>query len=182
MKILSTHGFIYDVYDLENGRVLKVEKPKLRQYWKHFFYAKHTPFHVERNNALARKLAKNISDPSLLANPHFESSRRYTQDKVLLLQDYFLHHSLEENQRAVDLLIECIFETWKNGFADTIYNFMDSYGFDAQGRVVLVDFNEVTISRAIVAEKIRIKRWTFSYSFTTQLYWNNNEKLLAKTQ
>ena len=206
MQLITRKGFVYDVYDLGDGRVLKREKPKLRQYATHLFLAGHVPWHVERNNALGRKLAASIVDSGLLGRPRFENDRSYTQDKVVLLQDYFPGHSLEENKRAVDGCIACIFACWSNGFSDMIFNFMDSNGFGSDGRVAIIDFNEIAVRKEMVAERIRSKRWLVSFSYTKKLHdgalkayyaeamaramtpenlekhWKDNEQLLAKTR
>ena len=206
LPCISKNGFVYDVYDLGDGRVLKKEKPKLKQWWQHAYMAGNLPTHVERNNALSRRLVGAIGDLSFLGNPCFESKRSYTQDKLAILEHYFSDHSLDESKRAIDSFIECIFESWRNGFSDVIFNFTHNNGAYPDGRVALIDFNEVVIHKNIVAEKIRIKRWLFSFSYNKKLqegplkayyaeamakaialenldkYWKDNEKLLGKTE
>jgi len=169
MQLLDSRGFIYDVYDLENGRVFKKQKPKFLQYFKHLYWAQHWPLHVERNQRRARKLADRLTDQELIGNPRFESKHSYTQDKVTLYENYIPEHSLEENKRAIDAYIASIYECWKHGFADTVFNFTHNNGFNSRGRSVLIDFNEITFDKAFVLEQIGMRRWLLSWSYRKKL-------------
>lgn len=205
LVLLDTKGFIYDVYDMGDGRVLKKEKPRLVQYWKHLWHH-HSPMHVERNNALSKKLTGALPDLSILGNPEWRSGYSYTQEKVTVLEDYFASHSVEESTRAIDAYIECVFETWRQGFSDVIFNFTHNNGIRDDGSVILLDFNEVTLDKKEVALRIDIKRWLRADSYKRKLhegpvkvyyaeamekamtkenldkYWKDNEQLLGKTK
>ena len=203
MKLLDTRGYVYDVYDMGDGRVLKKEKPMRLQYAQHAVHG-NTPGYVRTHKRRGRKLADGIADPDLIGNPIFPDSKSYTQDKVTILEHYIESHALEENKKIIDAYIESIFDTWKNGFSDIIFNFSHNNGVAPSGRVILIDFNEVTFDKNVVLERFAIKRWLKAASYTKWLqegdlkryyaeamenamtpanldrYWHDNAKLLAK--
>ncbi len=205
MKCIDRRGFTYTVYDLGNGRVLKKEKPFLLQYLLHRSHG-HTKEYVLRHFAQARLLASVCSDKELLGNPEFTGKRSYTQDVVTVIDSYFSSHTLEENKAIVDGFIQCVFDTWKSGFSDIIFNFTRNNGVTSGGRVILIDFNEVTFRKGDVRALMESERWLHCYSYTRDLpdgalkayyaeamakamtlenldrYWKDNEQLLGKTQ
>lgn len=204
MRLLDIRGYIYTVYDLGNGRVLKKEKPKLLQYCLHLMHW-HMPWHVEQNNALSRRLTGSLADLAVLGNPKWLSKHAYTQDKVTILEHYFTQRSFSESTRAIDAYIQCVFDTWKNGFSDVIFNFSHNNGIQPDGTVILLDFNEIVVEKEAVAERIRSKRWLRTDSLNKHVkdeaikayfreamekamtlenldkYWKDNEKLLERS-
>lgn len=206
MKCIERRGFTYNVYDMGNGKVLKKEKPKFLQYFRHRTY-KHSMEYVRRHKAQALLLAALCEDRELIGNPEFlPDGSSYIQDRAEILDAYIASHTFEENKKILDKYIQSIFDTWQNGFCDIVFNFTRNAGVLPGGRVALVDFNEVTFSKADVAELIRIKRWSRALSYKEGLresklkeyylsamertmtlenldrYWRDNDQLLAKTQ
>lgn len=204
LPLVDGRGYIYDVFDMGDGRVLKKEKPKWKQYWLHLQH-NHSPAHVEKNNALSRHLTSVLPNLAVLGHPTWLSKRSYTQDKVVILEDYFKSHSFEENKRVIDALIQSIFETWSLGFGDLIFNVTHNNGLRADGSVILLDFNEVSVHKEDILARIAMRRWVKAHSYTRVLpdgelkvyyaaamdaamteenlnrYWKDNEQLLAKT-
>ena len=164
MQLLAKSGFTYNVYDLGNGRVLKKEKPLLWRacMWLRFGYAPR-PIGPLRQNVL--RVMDSRIDKQLLGNPLLVHRADYTQDKLQIMSEYLSTHSFVENTKSVDAYVELIFATWRAGFSDIIFNFSHNCGITSSGTVVLVDFNEVTFAKEVVAERIRIVRWEKSYSF-----------------
>jgi len=173
MKLLDKRGFFYTVYDMGNGRVQKIEKPRIVQYLKHFFFAGRLPKEVRKSADISYKVIGSSIDPALLAHPKIESDRSYSQDKVLILEQYIPSHTLEENKKIIDLYANHILETWKNGFSDKIFNFTHNCGIDARGKIVLVDFNEITFNKEEVRSLINKQRWLHAFSSTYHLSFNN---------
>lgn len=204
MKRLSNRGYVYVVYDMGDGRVLKKERPLLIQYALHFEHGRIKDY-VETHKERARVLAMNLSDMSSIGNPIYLSKTSYTQDKVVVFDEYIESHSLEENKKLIDAYIESIFETWRNGYSDIIMNFDRNCGVNKEGKVVLIDFNEVTFDKSEMAERILGKRWINCHSYKRYLpegplkeyyasameramtienldrFWKNNEKFLGTT-
>lgn len=205
MKCIDRRGFTYNVYDIGDGRVLKKEKPLVQQYFLHLPF-NHSPRYVHMHKAQAARLMRVCEHADFLGRPKYLSARSYSQDKVTVLDAYSKTHSFEENKRAIDAYVALVFTTWQNGFADLIFNFTRNCGVLPDGKVALIDFNEVTFSKEMMAEKIREERWLKAYSYLKDLhdealkayyaevmaqamtlenldrYWKDNEQLLAKTQ
>lgn len=173
MNLIDKKGFYYNVYDVGNGRVLKVEKPRIIQYLKHFFLAGRLPSKVKNSAEISYRIIESSIDQKLIANPKKETSNSYSQDKVETLGVYISTHSFEENKEIIDLYIEHILETWQNGFSDKIFNFTRNCGIDKNGRIVLLDFNEVVFNKESVIKLINKKRWLHSWSYTYWLYFTN---------
>lgn len=203
-KLIERRGFTYNVYDIGNGRVLKKEKPRIQQYLLHLPF-RHSPKYVRTHRLRARKLMKALSGAELVGNPMRVNNRSYAQDKAIILDAYFATHALEENKKILDGYIQSIFDTWQHGFSDIIFNFTRNCGVVPNGRVILVDFNEVTFDKEEVRRLIESKRFFRALSYTHGLpgrelkeyyrnameeqmtvanldrYWKDNEQLLAKT-
>ena len=205
MKCISRRGLTYNVYDMGDGRVLKKEKALFYQYFLHLPF-NHSPRYVHKHKRQAERLMSVLGEADFLGRPKFLSSRSYTQDMVSVFDSYIETHSLEDNKHAIDVYIQHIFTTWSYGFSDIIFNFTRNCGVLSDGKVALIDFNEITFQKEIVAEKILAKRWLKAYSYWKDLqdeplkayyaktmaeamtldnldrYWKDNAKLLDKTQ
>ncbi len=203
LACIETRGFTYNVYDLGDGRVLKKEKPRLQQYFLHLPF-KHSPRYVRTHRLRASRLMRSLADKSIIGNPEQVTRRSYSQDKAVILDAYMAEHTLEENMKVLDGYVQSIFEAWKNGFCDIIFNFTRNSGI-VRDRVVLVDFNEVTFDKEEIRKLILSKRWLRALSFKQGLredalkeyyrkamdehmtvanlehYWKDNAELLEKT-
>ncbi len=168
MHLLDERGFTYRVYDLGNGRVLKREKPIDEQ---HAAHAKHNndAEYVRTHHARAKLLASSCSDRELLGHPEFLDEHSYMQDKCTVLDAYFAAHDIEQNTKIIDGFIQCMFDMWANGFSDIIFNCTRNNGVLPNGRVILIDFNEVTFEKSDVLALIESKRWLRSYAYTLDL-------------
>ena len=192
MKKIAS-GLQYHVYDLGNGKVLKKETSKV---YKLFKLISWTPYLIFKPNQLVReinnstkstqkcfnKLKNSNVDFTILGNPKFEDKKYkyiYTQDKVKIL-------SSKVSCSEIDLYIESIFDNWKNGFCDEIFNFSKNSGIDKNGKVILIDLGELVFSKDEVLELIKIKRWLKSYSYfwisrdVKKYYVSHMEKNITK--
>ncbi len=164
------------VFRLNNRRVLKVplthkERLKVLKRW-------YPQMSRVRLNKMAkssdsemdyyqRNLVRHVvkKAPWLLGNPVFLRGHRYTQDKVTVLGEYLLDHSLAQNKRAVQAYVRCITQQWGYGFYQKVANFTINYGIEKSGRIILIDLGELTFSKEDVARIIREKRWLKSWSY-----------------
>lgn len=202
MKLLDTRGYIFDVYNLENGRVLKKEKSIVKQYALHLPHG-NSPAYVEEHKKRGMFLAKTLSHLEIIGNPEIVDDTSYTQDKAVPIKAYFKGHSFEENTKIIDGYSALMYECWRHGFSDIILNFDRNCGVMDDGRVILFDFNEITFDKAMVADRISIKRWLKAAAYkdlpegplkeyyadamekamtleNLDLYWKDNEQLLGK--
>ena len=169
MKIIG-RGYWYRVYDLGNGRVLKSEKNFLHKAYDTFNFEGIRPsvyFKLITKNwriALIYKRLKGQIDLTLIGAPIFLAGIDYEQDKVEILENILKRSSEAENQKIIDMYIENIMECWRNGFSDEVYNFTINSGLDTFGKMILIDFNEVTFSKEDVLRSINSKRWLKSWS------------------
>ena len=168
MRLLDERGFTFRVYDLGNGRVLKKEKPIEEQHAAHAEHDNDAEY-VKTHHARARQLAFVCADRELIGNPEFLDEHSYTQDKCIVLDAYFAAHDLEQNKRIIDGFIQCMFDMWANGFSDIIFNCTRNNGVLPNGRVILIDFNEVTFEKDEIRALLQNKRWLRSYAYTLDL-------------
>jgi len=176
MDIIA-RGAQYKVIDTHDGRVRKVlltpaESREVVAGW----YAE--------GEADAEELAVDYRQPALkavqvvadllrvhpklaasLGNPVFEAEGTYTQDKARVLRGVFAEMSEAESRRLIDDCIELILRHWQYGLGECVFNFSVNNGLDEQGRMVLLDFGEITTSRDDVKRRIQSERWLRSFSY-----------------
>lgn len=115
--------------------------------------------HRERS---VRELKRRPIDRSLFANLEFDGDRAY-QDRVTPMWQAIEGANRETVERIIDGCIDCIFESWRQGFVEESYNFTLNYGVD--DAVVIIDFGELRFSKSAVREHIDQQRWLDSYSY-----------------
>lgn len=168
-------GYYYNVYDLGNGRVLKKQKSNFRLFM-YILVSTNFNFRVisEYKNALINlpeikkiytKLQNIIPDMQLLGNPQFLNGINYKQDKVVVFKELLKSHSEQEIQKYLDQYIDRIKELWTYGVHEKVFNFTINTGIDDSGRLILIDFNEISFDINYVRQKIQEKRWLKSWSY-----------------
>ncbi len=103
----------------------------------------------------------------LLGNPVFINALEYKQDKCVILKNSISTMSESEFKRWIDEYLEVIRVTWSCGFSDLIFNFTVNTGRDKNGRLVQVDFNEISFDKKLVIQQIQKKYWIHNYSYTS---------------
>ncbi len=167
-------GYYYEVYDLNNGKVLKKKKAfseitkafegKNRLGYLEKIYK--TRKHIRYCERVTETIKKSLIPKELLANPLCLNKTDYEQDKVVLLMDYFDSHSLQENKLIVDSYIDLTREFLGHGIHDNVYKFKNGYGINASGKVVCIDFNEMIFSKEKVLELVSNEEWRKQAQFT----------------
>ncbi len=171
-------GLSYTVYELTNNRVLKKPTFNFYKFSKLLFWSIRFRFNLSLMKKLSpiiksgqesiNILRDNINsiDSKVIGNPEFCVGRlEYTQDKVIILRDYFNTHSLIENKKIIDNYIQNTFQTWKNGFSDIDFNFAMNSGVTSAGFVVLADINGLCFDKSVLAELIKKQVWLDKHSF-----------------
>lgn len=170
-------GLSYTVYEISNNRVMK--KPTFNFY--KFSKLLYWSVRHRINFSLVKKLRPIISsgkmsinilrdnieniDLDIIGNPIFCDSLEYSQDKVIILKDYFKLHTFEENKKIIDLYVENIFQTWTCGFSDVDFNFAMNSGVNDSNCVVLADINGLSFSKKEIFDIVVSRVWLKKHSY-----------------
>ena len=173
--IFLNKGYYYDVYDLGNIKVRKIEKGFLKKITDAFIFedrrilnwlgACYRIFTGKKHILEVYAYMRDNVRLDMLGNPVFLKGIDYEQDKIELLETYLNRIPDEEAKKVIDRYIENIFESWRQGFSDRVYNFTINNGIDKNGDVILLDFNEITLSKDEVLKRIESKRWLRASSY-----------------
>jgi len=104
-------------------------------------------------------------DLALLANPAFQNRLTYEQDNVTVLENLFTTVDSTMQKKIIDQYISHILLCAQYGFFETKFNFLENNGVDTAGKIVLHDFNEVTLDIEIAKALVDCERWQYAYSF-----------------
>lgn len=182
MKIAQ--GLQYQVYD-EGKRVRKIPNSHLQivkklvqmrpinilSFWKLNQKARAVVHERDSGNQFIQQ--KRGVD-ALLANPHF-NNEIITQDKVIPFG--IALNQCEAPKELIQGLVDCMYTCWSHGFSETTFNFTINYGVDANARVVLLDFGELTFDKKPVHKHILEKAWLQSWSFKKDMSADTQEAL-----
>lgn len=167
-------GYWYSVFDIGNDRVRKVEKSvyqKIRDSYKQegrdpFVWIQSLFKLLTKRQKISSqyKYIENNVDLSFLGSPKFLKGIDYEQDKTQTFGEMLNHANNVQAKELVDKYIESIRLSWEHGFADSVFNFTENSGVSKGGKVILLDFNEITLSKEDVLHSIKIKRWLKSWS------------------
>ncbi|MFW6027125.1 MAG: hypothetical protein ACOCRX_12390 [Candidatus Woesearchaeota archaeon] len=180
MKKIS-QGLQFNVYSKGN-KVIKIPTSKFQMVLK---LIKWTPTLILKPIKLNSEINKGISigktsieniqkyniNLELLGNPIFHKNK-IEQDKVEILGSY-LKKDLEEAKKWIDKFILLIFECWKEGFSERVFNLTINNGVDKNNNVILIDIGELTFEKKDVVRAIKIRRWEKSWSYN----WDLNKEI-----
>ncbi len=166
-------GLQFNVYSKEN-KVIKKPTSKFQIMFKLIKWSPillFKPFklrnEINKSILIRKKSITNIQklkiNLKLLGNPIFKKDR-IEQDKVEVLGSY-LKKDFIESKIWIDKFIKLIFECWKDGFSEKVFNLTINNGINKNGEVILIDFGELTFEKKDVEKAIKIKRWEKSWSF-----------------
>jgi len=169
-------GLQFNVYDLGNGKVLKVPRSEREMYLKYLSWCPYylfVPWKLTRLVKIAikdrrhsiNKLKKESYDKTLFGNLVFKDNR-IIQDKVKPLKYFLNNKSFKE---ILNKYFEFILECWKQGFSDKIYNLDTNNGIDKTGKIVLMDIGELNFDKEDVMKDIISKRWERSFFYKRRL-------------
>jgi hypothetical protein len=167
------------VYDLGNGRVLKV--PLSHEGRMQIAVATHrkdpayTPERaarwadgIEKGTLRSYRCLEAVLphlDGRLLGNPVLFGRGIYEQDKLLMIVDYLEQYSFEENATIIDRYIDTTLDLWKSGISDVVFNFAVNSGITGDGRVALCDLGELSVAQErvqrLVQERVWLRRWSY---------------------
>lgn len=117
-----------------------------------------------RRKQSVEKLKDHPVDYSLLANVQFDG-QRVIQDRVLPVWEVLEGASdAEERWATLDRCIDCLFECWRQGFAEDSYSFAENYGISGDEAVV-IDVGELCFSKERIEDHIAEEAWLDSYTY-----------------
>lgn len=172
-------GWQYNVYDLGNGRVRKVEKtffqklctePTLYGFFRYLWINAVSIRDLDRViKHSVENLRNNLAtvDPALIGNPLFIGDHTYEQDKVISFGDMIkMSHDKASQRKLVESYMRNIIFCWQYGFSDMTFNFLSNNGVNSKGEVILIDLGELEWDKENVREFIRNKKWEHQNSFS----------------
>lgn len=169
-------GYYYNVYKINDRRVVKVIKNKI-QIFLFIFFANKCNYKntiVEYKNVIKSiprlreeylKILALVEDREVIGNPEFLNEVEYWQDLVKGLRNI---NTLTEQDfvGVVNDYIHLLKKLWSVGLSDTVFNLSINCGYNEHKRLVLIDFNEMTLSRAEVEKQIHNQVWLKRASYT----------------
>jgi len=105
---------------------------------------------------------KKLKDTKILGNPIIKKES-IDQDLVIPLGKII--RKTKNPQEYIQKTIQLIFDCWKEGFSDLVYNFTINNGVTKNKEVILLDFGEVTFDKETVKKQIKSKRWLRAWSY-----------------
>lgn len=174
MRKIGT-GLQYDVYDLNNGRVLKVPKAKLQQVLTLLSWGYRDPVRIVRklvsmNRMMETSLTKvkdllRDSSVELAGSPRFVQGRAYEQDKAVPLKEFLVGGDVGTAKKIIDQYIQHIFNCWTLGFCEMTTNLTINHGLNGKGEVILLDLGELLVEKEEVAARLRNRLWRTSWAY-----------------
>lgn len=175
------------VYDMGNGRVYKELHPSLYSFREVYKFCRsrnkmsvlasiksgYRAVKKERKVLNTAKEMFKTVPKECFANPVFEDTNlNYSQDKVTILEDYFLNHTLEDNKKIIDGYCELQKVLWSYGVHDRVYKFQINYGVTGDNKVVFIDFGESFFTKEEAKVSITTKKWLSRESYKN---WGDKE-------
>lgn len=186
-------GYYYNVYEIDDNKVLKKLKNKVRIFLfifiSNLFNLKNTIKEYKNlsiNLTKLREEYKNIllkiKDKNLIANPEFINDLEYRQDKVNTLNKTIKNSSEKEFENITNDYVELLFKLWGFGVSDSIFNFSLNCGYDKFNNLTLFDFNELSFNKEEVVKHIETEIWLqrASYMFLTKKQKDIFKRIMRK--
>ncbi|HET7302753.1 MAG TPA: hypothetical protein VFI74_05490 [Candidatus Saccharimonadales bacterium] len=186
MTIIA-QGAQYKVIDTHDGRVKKIpltaaESRKVIAGW----YAPNPAprkdlaidYRAQALDSCKKIRALLISHPELrpsFGNPAFEEAGIYTQDALQTLGAALEDSSKEQAKELIRGYLDLILLHWQYGLSEKVFNCTVNNALSHSGKVVLLDFGEVTFDKEEVLKSIISKRWLHSFSYKKQIPGNLKE-------
>ncbi len=175
-------GWQFAVYDLGDNRVLKKRYSNFEKFSliKEKQIRKGNPYSLMQilisilrvnnlandSNKYVRKLSAKFN-LSFLENPLFDRFGGYEQDKILLLEEIFRDCSLDYGKKLLDQYASLIHETWKFGFSDIRFNFLENNGININGKLIQSGFGEITLNKNQALDNLKNRKWLKANCFLT---------------
>jgi hypothetical protein len=104
-------------------------------------------------------------DRRLIGNPAFFAGRCYSQDKAMPLRQAFAQTAEGGRRRLLDLYIDAVIESWRNGFCEISFDFLYNCGIDGDGRVIFLDLAGISVVQRRVLRFVARRDWLLTSSY-----------------
>lgn len=121
---------------------------------------------IAERDAVIEQLHHRDVDLDLLADLWIADGK-IQQNKVTPLGEALRQGA--DGKALIDAYIDHTLRCWRNGFAETSYNFTVNHGLDESGACVILDFGEISFEKAEVRQDIQTRLWEGAWSCTTDL-------------
>jgi hypothetical protein len=172
-------GWQYNVYDVGDGRVLKVPISHEGRVQLAFAIHRDDPTYLPEQAAAWAEAVDGVTwrsyrlleevlpylDGRLLGNPTLLGHAIYEQDKLRMIIDFLRHHPFKEGAAIIDRYIETTLALWQRGISDVVFNFAINSGIDGDGKVALCDLGELTTSKSWVRRTVAGQEWLRRWSY-----------------
>ena len=111
-----------------------------------------------------KTIQEKLSDKTLIGNPTFLEGVSYEQDLAIVIRPFFKTASFDDAKKIIDGYRDSIFELWKWGIYEKTFNFTINNGINHQGKVILIDFNEVVFTHQEATTWLLGNRWKTNWS------------------
>jgi len=163
------------VYDLGNGRVLKIPRNKFQQVITLFFWGYLNPIRIVRKLISVSRMTETsltkvkdlLKDVplELAGHPQFIQDRAYEQDKALPLMRFLTGNDVEGAKKIIDQYVQHVFTCWALGFSEMTTNLTINHGLNEEGEVILLDIGELLTKKEEVTERLENKLWRTSWTY-----------------
>ncbi|GEM_PF-1076053 len=173
-------GVQYDVYDIGNNRVRKIESSFFQKIYRfHKIAPKYKiyrhPLHNIKTSIEAAKITRQSInglkdsykkiDLVLLGNPILINDSNYEQDFVSVFEDVLYASDFEQQKVLIDEYLNNLLSCWDYGFSDTNFNFTVNCGVTRDGKVILIDLGELSWDKNFVRGLVEERHWEMRSSY-----------------
>jgi hypothetical protein len=185
-------GYYYDVFELSPSRVVKKQTSLESRLAKlQAWYGSNPPLLAEKISRLEASARKSITISrevaeipelkEILGNPIFINDYEYEQDRATPLETILSQKGGDEFLPYVKEYTDAHILLWDFGCGEVVYNFTLNAGVSVTtGKVVLLDFNDLSKDRGEVVRDIETRKWTTQVSL--QRLKQTNPSLHIRTE
>jgi hypothetical protein len=178
-------GLQYNVYDLRDGRVLKIPRSYPAQFWRLVrrrrprgraafaavaAEARRQELRIGKALDGLRTLLPRI-DRTLVGDPEFFAGGCYTQEKAAPLGTIFWRADAAEQRRLIDLYIASVLDSWRSGLCDEGFHFLHNAGLASGGRMIVLDLAGVSTKRTRALRLVERQDWLTTRSYLALVRW-----------
>jgi hypothetical protein len=172
-------GAQFHVFDLGDGRVLKVPRSLPSRIGRLMLRrpplnraivagvlteARQQDAFIDRSIAELMAILPRI-DRRLVGHPTFYAGRCYAQQKATPLREAFAATDTAGQRRLLDLYIEAVLDSWRNGFCELSFDFLFNAGLASAGHVMFLDLAGISAVQRRALRFVARRDWLLTSSY-----------------